>query len=219
MQSVLAQLSAQLQQLQMAGQVLPEAKVRELLKGEFERALLAKQKVVFEEHDVDEECLKEAMWEFMDMEEEEYVKVKRSVERFQKLYENISGESVVGRRPGDGKGSTSTTVTETLSKEKLLKAASVYFDALTNAMGSTVKQFKDDGKDLNDRAVVQQLHMKFASVANDAGEAALEQMDVTLSSFKSSIEKYSSDPQVGQALAMLQMKQQQQMMAMGVPSM
>ena len=43
MQQVVLQLSQQVQQIQMAGQVIPEKQLRQLLKGEFERALTSMQ--------------------------------------------------------------------------------------------------------------------------------------------------------------------------------
>ena len=95
MQQVVLQLSQQVQQIQMSGQVIPEKQLRQLLKSEFERALLSCQAQVYEDNDVDADCLEEATWEFMES-PEEYPKVKRAVERFQKLYESISGEDVVG---------------------------------------------------------------------------------------------------------------------------
>ena len=217
MQSVLSQLSQQIQQIQMSGQMIPEPQLRQLLKAEFERSLKAKQTEIFEKHDVDEDCLREATWEFLEM-EEDHPKVKKSVERFQKLYEQISGEKVVGQRPGQGPV-TSSAIEITLSKEKVLETATVYFDALTQSMASIVRSFKDEGKDLRDPAIAQQLQMQFAQRANDAGESALEKLGVTLDSFKAAIDKYSSDPEVGRSLAMLQMKQQQELVAAGVPTM
>ena len=89
MQAVLAQLSQQIQQLQMAGQMIPEKQLRGLLKVEFERNLSMKQEEIFEKHDVDEDCLRDATWEFMEQKEP---KVTKSVERFQKLFEQVSGE-------------------------------------------------------------------------------------------------------------------------------
>jgi len=217
MQNVLAQLSQQIQQIQMSGQSIPEAQLMQLLKAEFERALLAKQKMIFEEYDVDEDCLKQATWEYL-AREDEYPSVKKAVERFQRLYENISGEKVVGRRPGDGKASgENETMTPLLTKEQVLEAATIYFEALTSAMESVVKEFKNDNEDLGDKSTSQKLHMKFASVANDVGEAALEKMGVSLNGFQEAIKAYGQDPQVGQTLAMLQMKQQQDFMALGVP--
>jgi hypothetical protein len=218
MQSVLAQLSQQIQQIQMSGQMIPEPQLRQLLKAEFERSLTAKQAVIFEKHDVDEDCLREATWEFMEK-EEEYPKVKKVVERFQKLYEQVTGEKVVGQKPGQTKPVESSAITVTLSKEKVLEAATVYFDALTQSMSSIVKSFKDEGKDLRDPAIAQQLQMQFSQRANDAGESALEKLGVTLDVFKAAIDKHSSDPEVGRALAMLQMKQQQELVAAGVPTM
>lgn len=54
MQRVLAQLSQQIQQIQMTGRMMSEKQLREVLKAEFERNLLGKQHDVFEKHDVDE---------------------------------------------------------------------------------------------------------------------------------------------------------------------
>lgn len=220
MQSVLAQLSQQIQQIQMAGQSIPEPQLRQLLKSEFERALLAKQEGIYEKHDVDEDCLIEATWEFLDEAKEDIYseKVKKAVERFQKLYENVTGDKVVGRRPGGGT-STSSAIVVDIPKDKLLAAGALYFDALTTAMGKVVTKYKSEGKNLRDPSVAQALNMEFASVANDAGEEALEAEGISMEGFKAAIEKYSNDPEVGRALAMLQMKQQQELMALGVPTM
>jgi hypothetical protein len=216
MQAVLAQLSQQVQQIQMSGQVIPEKQLRQLLKGEYERALTMKQQQVFEDFDVDEDCLEEATWEFLEK-GEEYPGVKRTVERFQKLWENVSGESVVGRRPGKTYESKEEDF-EILSPVKLIEAAEFYFEALTSAMAELVHDLKAQGKNLRDPAVAQQLHMAFASVANDKGEDALRAMGLTLTQFQKSIEVNANDPTVGRALAMLQMKQQQALMSMGVPT-
>lgn len=217
MNAVLAQLSQQIQQIQMSGQSIPEKQLRQLLKGEFERALGVKQKQVFEEYDMDEDCLEEATWEFLEK-EEEYPKVKKAVERFQKLWENVSGESVVGKRPGQAGETKEAEPVETLTAAKTVEAAEVYFDALTSAMGELVKGFKEEGKNLRDGSVAQELHMQFASVANDKGEEALQAMGISLAQFQKSIEANAHNPTVGRSLAMLQMKQQQTLMSMGVPT-
>ena len=194
--------------------MIPEAQLRQLLKAEFERALLSFQGKVFEEHDIDEECLQEATAEFL-ADPETYPKVKRSVERVQKLYENVSGESVTS----DSTGSELNRNRGVVTQEKLLQAASKYFDALTDAMREIVATFKAQGMSLNDMAIAQQIHMQFAAVANDVGEDALSKLDMNLDDFRSAIEKYSANPEVGRTLTMLQMKQQQELMAMGVPMM
>lgn len=217
MQGVLAQLSQTVQQIQMSGQVIPEKQLRQLLKAEFERALGAKQKQILEEYDMDEDCLEEATWEFLGN-EEEHPKVKKAVERFQKLWENVSGESVVGKRPGNLGESKEIEAVELLSAPRTVEAAEVYFDSLTTAMGELVQGFKSQGKSLNDPAVAQELHMQFASVANDKGEESLKGMGITLAQFQKSIEANASNPMVGRSLAMLQMKQQQTLMSMGVPT-
>jgi hypothetical protein len=217
MQGVLAQLSQTVQQIQQSGQVIPEKQLRQLLKAEFERALAAKQKQILEDYDMDEDCLEEATWEFLEN-ELEHPKVKKSVERFQKLWENISGESVVGKRPGKEGETKEAEPVEILSASRTVEAAEVYFQSLTNAMGELVQGFKSQGKALNDPAVAQELHMQFSSVANDKGEEALKSMGITLPQFQKSVEANASDPMVGRSLAMLQMKQQQELKSMGVPT-
>mmetsp|Transcript_52235 Transcript_52235/g.62916 ORF Transcript_52235/g.62916 Transcript_52235/m.62916 type:complete len:294 (+) Transcript_52235:119-1000(+) len=225
MQGVLQQLSAQIQQIQMSGQMIPEPQLRQLLKGEFERALLVKQGQVFDENDVDESCLEEATWEFMD-EGDKYPKVKKAVERFQKLYESVSGESIVGVRPGSNRDDeicVSRAAGEAedaiLSKDKLQHIAKIYFSALTETMRAIVGKLKEQGLNLNDPSVAQQLQMQFAMVANDAGEEALKRQGVSQKSFRDSIQAHSNDPEVGRTLAVLQMQQQQELVAMGVSPM
>eukprot|EP00980_Cylindrotheca_fusiformis_P000714 scaffold168_cov124-Cylindrotheca_fusiformis.AAC.14 len=217
MQGVLAQLSQTVQQIQMSGQVIPEKQLRQLLKTEFERALVAKQKLILEEYDIDEDCMEEATWEFLEN-EEEHPKVKKAVERFQKLWENVSGESIVGKRPGKTGETKEAEAVEILSPSRTVEAADVYFESLTSAMGDLVQGMKSQGKALNDPAVAQELHMQFASVANDKGEESLKGMGISLSQFQKSIEANASNPMVGRSLAMLQMKQQQALMSMGVPT-
>ena len=156
MQQVVLQLSQQVQQLQMAGQVIPEKQLRQLLKAEFERALLECQAQVFEENDVDADCLEEATWEFMES-PEEYPKVKRAVERFQKLYESMSGEDVVGWTPKkaktkkssgeeDGVSTTTGIARKELSPTELMKAATIYFDAITEIMIGLSNSVEGGGK-------------------------------------------------------------------------
>jgi hypothetical protein len=222
MQKVLGQISTQIQQMQMSGQNIPETQLRILLKAEFERALVAQQIIVFEEHDMDEESLRDATWSFL-RHSNEYPKVKRAVERYQKLYETITGEKIVGRRPGDlneDKRNDNVHCSDVpiISKETLLSAATVYFDALTSAMSSVVKEFQKQGLSLSDKVVAEKLNIEFASKANNVGEVALDKIGVTLDGFEAAIQKYSQDRDVGQKLAMLQMKQQQEFIAMGIPS-
>lgn len=216
MQGVLSQLGQQIQQLQMAGQQIPEAQLRQLLKGEFERALSVKQKEVFEENDVDEDCLEEATWEFLDQ-PDKYPNAKKAIERFQKLWENVSGEVVIGKRPG--KTAAVEEAFEILEPERLIEVAEIYFDALTSAMRGLVQKYKDEGKDLNSPAVAQQLHMEFSTVADDAGGDSLKKLGCTKQQFQKSIEAHATKPQIGRALSMLQMKQQQELMSMGIMGM
>lgn len=213
MQAVLAQLSHTVQQIQQSGQVIPEQQLRQLLITEYERALTVKTKQALDEADMDDDCFEEATWEFLDK-EDEYPKVKKSVERFQKLWENVSGENVVGKRKGGVQ--KEEEVVEILPAEKTIEVAEVYFDALTTTMGDLAAKFKEDGKDLRDPQVAQQLQMEFSSLANDKGEEALKELGISQLQFQKSIEANASDPQVGRALAMLQMKQQQALASLGV---
>ena len=213
MQAVLAQLSHTVQQIQQSGQVIPEQQLRQLLITEYERALTVKTKQALDEADMDDDCFEEATWEFLDK-ENEYPKVKKSVERFQKLWENVSGENVVGKRKGGVQ--KEEEVVEILPAEKTIEVAEVYFDALTTTMGDLAAKFKEDGKDLRDPQVAQQLQMEFSSIANDKGEEALKELGISQLQFQKSIEANASDPQVGRALAMLQMKQQQALASLGV---
>lgn len=218
MQAVLAQLSHTVQQIKMSGQVIPEQQLRQLLITEYQRALTAKQTQVLEEADMDYDCFEEATWEFLEK-ESEHPKVKKSVERFQKLWESISGESVVGKRKGSSADPAKPEQPiEILSAQKTIEVAEIYFDSLTNAMGELVDVFKKEGKNLRDPAVAQQLQMEFSGVANDKGEEALKELGVTQAQFQKSIEANAPNPQVGRSLAMLQMKQQQALIAMGVPT-
>eukprot|EP00541_Cyclophora_tenuis_P018867 CAMPEP_0116554032 /NCGR_PEP_ID=MMETSP0397-20121206/7368_1 /TAXON_ID=216820 /ORGANISM="Cyclophora tenuis, Strain ECT3854" /LENGTH=274 /DNA_ID=CAMNT_0004079151 /DNA_START=70 /DNA_END=894 /DNA_ORIENTATION=- len=215
MQAVVASLSQQIQQIQMNGQMIPESQIRKIIKGEFERALLLKQAKVFADFDVDAECVEEATWEFLRI-EGEYPKVKKVVERFQKLYDNVTGERTTGSRPGSSAANLPREVVETMQPDKLLKAADAYFGAMTDAMRGLVEKYKAEGKDLKQATVAQELHMEFASMVTEAGEKALEDLGVSAKVFQASIEKHASNPQVGRALSMLQMKQQQDLMALGV---
>ena len=205
----------------MSGQMIPEAQLRQLLKAEFERALVACQVQVFEENDVDADCLEEATWEFME-EGDKYPKVKRAVERFQKLYESISGEEVVGWTPSKGKDKSSGGggAKKELSAEELIKAATLYFETLTEKMVEIAKEYKAAGKDLKDPKVSQQYQMEASSDANDVAEEKLKsEMDIVMSDFRAAVDKHSRVPAVGQTLGMLQIKQQQELMAAGVPMM
>lgn len=223
MQQVIMQLSQQVQQIQMAGQVIPEKQLRQLLKGEFERALTTCQAQVFEDRDIDAECLEEATWEFIES-SEEYPKVKRAVERFQKLYDSISGRETFGWTPSKAKSGsdntgTSVVIKKDLNPDELMMAATIYFDAITEKMIEIAKSWKKSGKDLKDPEVAKQFQLEACTDANEAGEEKLEsEMGVRMADFRSAIDKHSRIPHVGQRLGILQMKQQQQLAAAGVPT-
>lgn len=227
MQAVVMQLSQQVQQIQMSGQVIPERQLRQLLKAEFERALLACQGQVYEDNDVDADCLEEATWEFMDS-PEEYPKVKRAVERFQKLYESISGDDVVGWTPksghkagggvGVGGSAQDCKVRKELTPDELMTAAAVYFNAITKSMIELAKAWRADGKNFDDPNVVTEFQLEASTDANEAGEGQLEsELGISMGDFRSAIDRHSRIPSVGQTLGLLQMKQQQELMAARVP--
>lgn len=211
MQSVLANLSQQIAQIQAAGQRIPEAQLRQLITAEFERALIVKQQQALDELDVDEDCMKEATDAYL-KNSEFYPAVFKSVDRFRKLYDTVTGGSA-----SDSSDSSNSSSSELLSPQKLVEAAEVYFNGLTETMRALVEQFKAQGLDVGDPTVSQKLQMQFAAVANEAGDEALKgKLGIDDAVFKRSLEKHSSSPDVGRALAMLQMKQQQEMMAMGI---
>jgi len=85
-------------------------------------------------------------------------------------------------------------------------------------MVEIVKKYKAEGKNLHDPAVVQGLQMQFASLADEIGEAALKKINLTMADFQGAIEKHKSHPEVGQTLMMLQIKQQQTLIAAGLPA-
>jgi len=212
MQQVLSQIGQQIQQLQMMGQSIPEAQLKQLLRGEFERSVVNKQAKVFDDFDVDEDCVEEATMEFLS-EPEKYPKVKQAVERFQTLWENVSGEEVVKKNPSNSSSNMKTDLT----KEELLTASKLFFEALTSSMNDIIQKLKDSGANLSDPSVIAQMQMEFASSSQEKGEQELEEkMGISLHGFREAIDKYQNDPEVGQALAMLQIKQQKDLMAMGV---
>ncbi len=81
------------------------------------------------------------------------------------------------------------------------------------------RSYKDQGKDLKNPSVSQQYQMEASTDANEAAERALELSGVSMSDFRSAIDKHSRIPSVGQTLGMLQLKQQQELMSAGVPMM
>lgn len=217
MQQVVLQLSQQVQQIQMSGQVIPEKQLRQLLKSEFERALQQLQAQVLEEADMDADCLEEATWEFME-DGEKYPKVKRAVERFQALYESVSGVECKGWHPKKGNAITGGGGDrKELSADELVEAATLYFDKITETMVEMANTYKSQGKDLKDPQVAQQYQMEASTDANEVAEKALEAKGINMSDFRKAIDKHSRVPSVGQTLGMLQLKQQQELMAAGVP--
>jgi hypothetical protein len=213
-QGVFSQLMQQIQQIKMSGQNIPEAQLQALLRGELERALASRQTVVLEEMDMDYECLEEATWEFL-ADEAQYPTVKRSVDRFQKFWESTTGDAVAGwRKGGVAKAAALEPVSELLDASRTVEVAEQYFAGITGGMRELVLEYKRAGKDLQQPAVQNALHMDFANKANGAGEAALEAVGVSMPQFEASIKAHAQNEAVGRALAMLQMKQQQELSTM-----
>ena len=215
LQGIFSQLMQQIQQIQMAGQKIPQAQLEALLRQELERALTARQKLALEEFDMDYECLEEATWEFL-ADEEKYPQVKRSVDRFQKFWESTTGQKVTGWRKGQTviESIDPAPEAEPLSPERTIEAGEKYFAGITEAMRSLVREYRQDGKDLQQPAVQNALNIDFAQRANNAGEAALEDMGVTMAQFEASVKAHSQNETVGRAMAMMQMRQQQELSGM-----
>lgn len=209
----------------MSGQVIPEKQLRSLLKSEFDRALLQLQAQVLEEADVDYDCFEEATWEFYKDEGGggNNGKVKRAVERFQALYESVSGVDCKGWYPDkekDGCTDDNDGEKKELSPEELVEAAALYFDKITETMISIANNYKSRGQDLKDPQTSQQYQIEASTDANEIAEKALlEGKGIKMSEFRAAIDKYGKVPSVGQALQMMQLKQQQELMAAGIPMM
>lgn len=213
MQDILAKIMQQIQALQMAGQNIPEAQLKGLLKIEMERALLDRQTKLLDQFGFDYDCLKDATWEFLEV-EDKHPKVKKAVDRLQKLWESTTGEPVAGWRPGKA-AQNALSAADLLPPDRLIEVAEKYFSALTECMREIVDRYKDEGKSLQDPMVQQLLNREFAEKANDAGEDAIGIEGISMSIFEGSIKEHSNNPSVGRALGMLQMRQQQELMALG----
>jgi hypothetical protein len=205
-QQTLSGIMQQVQQLQMVGQRIPEAQLQGLIRQELERAIVARQAAIIDAAGMDPECFEQAVWEFLE-DPEKNVKAKNAVERFQKAWQNATGENVVGWRPGQ-----KPKEVELLSADRTVQVAELYFNGLTDCMRNVIRQYKSDGKDLTNPQVQHELNLDFARSATDAGEAALAQVDVTLDQFQNSVSSHAENPTVGRALAALQQKQQMDLM-------
>ena len=212
MQAIFGQLLQQIQAIQMSGQNIPEVQLRAMLRGEMERALTAKQKLILDEFDMDIECLEEATWEFLKT-EDKYPELKTAVNRFQKFWENVSNEEHMGWRPG--KELSQGPPPETLSADRLIEVAQIYFDTLTNQMKDMVAEYKAQGKDLKSPTVQHQLNMEFSEKGQTAGEEALKVQGVSMSQFEHSVKAHSDNPTVSRQLQIMQMKQQQELTSIG----
>jgi hypothetical protein len=169
--------------------------------------------------DIEEACFEEATWEFL-REPDLYPKVEQEVNRFQKLWERVTGQSVHGWRPWKevaGDNDVSKNV-EPLSPERTIEIASVYFTALTEHMRTLISNFKNEDPNIDFRnpSAAQRLNTAFASTAQDAGESALTANGSTLDQFQASVQANAENPSVGRALAMIQMQHQQQLQGMAL---
>ena len=112
------------------------------------------------------------------------------------------------------RGGSSAEV-EILSAERTIEAAQVYFGTMTQSMRTLVAQYKALGKNLQNPVVAQQLNADFANTANEAGEEALlDTCGISQTQFEASIKAHAENPSVARALAVMQMQQQQELMAM-----
>jgi len=209
-QQVLQQIGMQLTQLERMGHRMPEAQVRQVLISEFERNLVIKQEKVFDDFDVDEACVEEATMEFMS-DPEKYPKAKKAVERFQKLWESVSGEKIINNSSSNVGPSK-----KELTQEELIDASKLYFGSLTKAMHETVQNLRDSGASLEDPAIVERIQMEFISDQEKAEREMEVKMGVSLDSFQSSIEKYKDNQEVAQTIARLQSKQHEELANLGL---
>jgi hypothetical protein len=201
LQNAFSQLMNQVQQLQMAGQRIPEEQLQIIMKQELERALRMKQGPIVEMAGLDMDCFEEATWEFID---QKNTKVQNAVERIQKLWQTATGEHVVGWKPGK-----ELVMSEPLGPDETIVAATAYFKALTDCMRRLIQEYEVQGKDLQSPAVQQQLNLDFGTQANEAGEAALEQLGYNQAQFEASVTAHKDNNDVARSLTMLSMQQQQ----------
>lgn len=211
LQSIFAQLMQNIQMIRMQGQNIPEAQVMALVQKEMLNALTVKQAQALEEMNIDYECFEEATWEFL-QDEAKHGNVKKSVDRFQKFWGNVSGrDDLEGWRPGKAPAPP----VEVLSPEQTTEMAQVYFDSLTSAMRQLVAQYKKEGKNLQSPVVQNQLNMEFADRGQSAGELSLEEAGSSMKQFEVSVKAHSENPTVNRTIQQIQMKQQQDLMSIG----
>ena len=99
---------------------------------------------------------------------------KKSVKRFQVLYESVTGVSV----PRRGQGPI-----EVLSKVETIEAVTVYFEALTNMVRVIARKVENEGLVLTNPAAAQKFQMEFEASANNAGMETLKGKGVSLEEF------------------------------------
>jgi len=214
LQGIFAQLMQNIQMIRMQGQHIPEAQVMALVQKEMINALTAKQAQALEEYDMDYECFEQATWDFLDETNgnvDKYPQVKRAVDRFQKFWANVSGQDdIEGWRPGK-----EPVKIDVLSPERTVEVAQVYFDSLTVKMTELVSDYKEQGKDLQNPAVQQQLNVDFSEHAQKSGEDALLAIGTSMKQFETSVKAHSENPTVNKSIQEIQMKQQQDLMGIG----
>ena len=212
LQSAFASLMQQVQMMQNAGQMLPEKYLRTVIKTELERAITAKQKQIIDDmFHMDLVCCEKATWEFIDVDKNE--DVIKAVERFQKLWDTATGEETTGYSPMQPGGSNANVTI--LSIEETIRAATIYFNSITDCMRELVQEYKSAGKDLSNSVVANELNQEFAAKAGDYSEAALNDVNISTKEFEASVKANGDNMFLVQALGELQRKQQTEMMAMG----
>ena len=133
--------------------------------------------------------------------------------------QTITKTPSAGWSPNNNKAQDGTAKKD-LSPEELMNAATVYFEAITQTMVELAKSWKESGKDLSNPEIMKQFQLEASTDANEAGESKLENdLGISMGDFRKAVDKHSRIPAVGQTLGMLQIKQQQELMAAGVPMM
>lgn len=206
-QNKIAEIMGQIQKMKMIGQNIPDAQIQMFMRQELEESISKKQKALTAQAGIDDICLEEAVWEFI---EKGSSKVKTTVERLQRLWQTTTGESVVGWRPG-----VQQAVEDILSPAETIDAAKVYYDSITAAIKGVVLEYKQSGKDLQSPSVQQDLNLDIAQATTPAAETGLAKVNISQSQFEASVKEHMNNPKVAQALTVLQMQQTREIQGVG----
>lgn len=199
----------QVQQLQRMGNTLPEGQIQAALHETLTSAIETTQKAALEAAGIDEDCFEEAVWEFVV--DDKNRKVITAVERLQRLWQSTTGEPVVGWTPG-----RTMAIPDVLSPQETIVVAHEYYTALTNAIKSVVLKFQNNGHNMQSPSVQQELNMAAGTIGAQLAEEALQNMNVTQVQFEASVKAHSDNEDVARAITMLNLKQRQELQAIGL---